>query len=59
MKNKKNIVVITALIIASLFVIGADWASKTVHSLFHSYFADIALPFGLYMLLVLAEDKYK
>jgi hypothetical protein len=59
MKNKKAIVVITLLIIASLFIIGADWASETVHNLFHSYFADIAIPFGFYMLLVLVEDKYK
>jgi hypothetical protein len=59
MKNKKTIVIITLLIIASLFIIGADWASKTVHILFHSYFADIAIPFGYYLLLVLVEDKYK
>lgn len=59
MKNKKTIVIITLLIIASLFIIGADWASETVHSLFHSYFADIAIPFGYYLLLVLVEDKYK
>jgi hypothetical protein len=59
MKNKKTIVVITLLIIASLFIIGADWASETVHSLFNSYFADIAIPFGFYLLLVLVEDKYK
>lgn len=59
MKNKKTIVIITLLIIASFFIIGADWASKTVHILFHSYFADIAIPFGYYLLLVLVEDKYK
>ncbi|WP_372770372.1 hypothetical protein [Lutibacter sp.] len=59
MKNKKTIVVITLLIIASIFVIGADWASETIHQLFHSYFADIAIPFGYYLLLVLLEDEYK
>jgi hypothetical protein len=59
MKSKKTIVVITLLIIASLFIIGADWASEVVHRLFHSYFADIAIPFSLYLLLVLVEDKYK
>lgn len=58
-KNKKTIVVITLLIIASIFVIGADWASETAHQLFHSYFADITIPFGYYLLLVLQEDKYK
>jgi len=59
MKNKKTIVVITLFIIASIFVIGADWAGETVHQFFHSYFADIAIPFGYYLLLVLIEDKYK
>ena len=58
MKNKKTIVVITLLFIASIFVIGADWASETLHQLFHSYFADIAIPFGFYLLLVLLEDRY-
>ena len=59
MKNKKAIVVITLLIIASIFVIGADWAGETTNQLFHNYFADIAIPFGYYLLLVLLEDKYK
>ena len=58
MKSKKTIVVIILLIIASLFIIGADWASETVHGFFHSYFADIAIPFGYYLLLVLIEDRY-
>lgn len=59
MKSKKTIVVITLLIITSLFIVGADWAGETAHQLFHSYFADIAIPFGYYLLLVLLEDKYK
>ena len=59
MKNKKAIVVITLLVIASFFVIGADWASETTHRLFHSYYADFAIPFGYYMLLILLEVKYK
>lgn len=50
---------ITLLIIASLFFIGAEWTGKTMHRLFHSYFADIAIPFGYYLLLVLLEEKYK
>ena len=57
MKNKKTIVIITLLLIAGLFIIGADWASETSHRLFHSYFADIAIPFGFYLLLVLPEDS--
>lgn len=59
MKNKKTIIVLTLLIIASLFFIGVEWAGETAHRLFHSYFADIAIPFGYYLLLVLIEDKYK
>lgn len=51
--------VITLLIIATLFIIGADWANEQIHRLFHSYFADIAIPFGFYLLLVLVEDEYK
>lgn len=59
MKQKKLVVVITQLIIACLFVMGADWASDPIHRFFHSYFADIAIPFGFYLLLVLLEDRYK
>ena len=58
-RNKKLVVVITLLFIASLFIIGADWANEKIHRLYHSYFADIALPFGFYMLLVLVEDDCK
>lgn len=47
------------LIIAGLFIIGADWAGEKIRRLFHSYFADIAIPFGFYLLLILLEDKYK
>ncbi len=59
MKSKKFIVALIMIIISSVFVIGADWASKTVHRLFHSYFADIVIPFGYYLLLVLLEDKFE
>jgi hypothetical protein len=59
MNNKRLVVVITLLIIASLFIIGADWANEKIHRFFHNYFADIAIPFGYYLLLVLLEDKYK
>ena len=59
MQQKKLVVVITQLIIACLFVIGADWASDNIRRFFHSYFADIAIPFGFYFLLVLLEDRYK
>ena len=59
MKNKKFIVVISLLIVACIFIIGADWAGETTHRLFHSYFADIAIPFSFYLLLVNLEDRYK
>lgn len=59
MISKRLVVVITVLIVASLFIIGADWANEKINRLFHSYFADIAIPFSYYLLLVLLEDKYK
>jgi hypothetical protein len=45
------------LFIALIFFIGADWAGESVHRFFHNYFADIALPFGYYFLLILIEDN--
>lgn len=57
MKKKKTLVILIALFIAGLFIIGADWASPTIRRLFHSYFADIAIPFCYYLLLVLVEEK--
>lgn len=59
LKQKKTVVVIIQLIIACLFIIGADWTNDTLRRMFHSYFADIAIPFGFYFLLVLIEDSYK
>lgn len=59
MKTKKFVIVSTLLTIAIIFVIGADWASETVRVLFHSYFADITIPFGYTLLLILVEEKYK
>jgi hypothetical protein len=59
MKNKKAITVTILLVIAGFFFVGADWAGETTRRLFHSYFADIAIPFGYYFLLILVEDKYR
>ncbi len=52
-KSGKKIVVVVfvALIIASAFVIDINWTSEVAYNLYHSYFADIALPFMLYLLL--------
>ncbi len=58
MSKKKIIVIGIELFIALIFFIGADWASEDFHRFFHSYYADIALPFGFYFLLILLEGKY-
>jgi hypothetical protein len=57
MNNKKKVIIGIELALAMLFIIGADWAGETVHRLFHSYFADIIIPFSFYLLLFLCEDK--
>ncbi|ULQ55961.1 hypothetical protein KJS94_15025 [Flavihumibacter rivuli] len=59
MKNKRLVVIITNLIIAGHFIVGADGASDNIHRFFKSYFADIVIPFSFYFLLVLVEDKYE
>ncbi len=57
--NKKKIIVLgIELFIALIFFIGADWAGESAHQFFHSYFADIAMPFGYYFLLILVEDLW-
>jgi hypothetical protein len=58
MRKKKSIIVVTMLVIAGIFVIGADWAGEAVSRIFHSYFADIAIPFGFYLLCILLEEKH-
>ena len=57
MNLKKPVVVLLMLFIASLFLIGADWAPAPIPKYFHFYFADIAIPFGFYFLLSLMEDR--
>lgn len=57
-RKKITIVVGIELALALIFFIGADWASESVHRFFHSYFADIALPFGFYFLLIPNEDTF-
>ena len=56
--SKKALVIMIMLAIAACFVIGADWAGATARRLYHSYFADVAIPFGYYFLLVLVEDIF-
>src|SRR4030042_2142028 len=58
-RNKRvGLIIILELVIASYFVIGADWAGHDFNLMFNSYFADIFLPFGFYFLLHLFGDKY-
>jgi hypothetical protein len=57
-KHKKTRVVISIeLIIAFFFLVGAHWLGNDFHLIFHSYFADIALPFGFYFLLFLINGS--
>lgn len=55
--KKLKIVLGIEFLITIIFFIGADWTPDVIRRLFYSYFADIALPFGFYFLLVLNEDR--
>lgn len=57
--KRVRLIVFLQIIIAALLVIGASWAGEAVDILFHSYFADIFLPFGFYFLLLMVADKSK
>ena len=58
--NKKTrLVIILELIIASFFIVGADWAGHNINLIFKSYFADMFLPFGFYFLLSIKGDHSK
>lgn len=59
MNRKKGVVLFIILIIAAIFVRGAEWAGPAALRFFKSYFADIAIPFAYYMLLVLVEDHFR
>jgi hypothetical protein len=54
--KRAKIVIGIELFIATIIFIGVDWAGKEIRNLFHSYFVDIALPFGFYYLLILNEE---
>ena len=60
-RNTKKLIIIVSieLFIALIFFIGADWAGENVQAFFHNYFADIALPFGFYFLLIYVEDRHR
>jgi hypothetical protein len=55
--KKVRLIVGLELLIAFIFVLGAEWASRSVYVLFQSYFADIFLPFGFYFLLSIEDNK--
>ena len=59
MNRKKGVVLINMFLVATVFVIGADWAGPAALRFFKNWFADLAIPFSYYFLLVLAEDQFK
>jgi hypothetical protein len=59
MNRKKGVVLIIMFLVSTVFIIGADWAGPTAQRFFKNWFADLAIPFGYYFLLVLAEDQFR
>jgi len=59
MKSRKTIIVFILLFIAGIFIMGAGWADESFQVLFSSYFADLAIPFGYYFLLILLDNKFR
>jgi hypothetical protein len=56
--KKTSMVVGIQLLIALVFISGVGRANQSTQTLYHSYFADIALPFGFYFLLSLSESRH-
>jgi hypothetical protein len=44
--------------IAAIFILGVGKTNQSIRRLYHSYFADIALPFAFYFLLSLSEHRH-
>lgn len=58
LRFKKIVTVVSVeLVIAAFFIIGVDENNRTLKILFHSYYADIFIPFGFYFLLTLNEFR--
>ena len=57
--NAKKITVVLAIVflIATIFIVGIDWADDTTFRLYHSYYADFVLPFSYYFLLTLNAER--
>jgi hypothetical protein len=56
--KKTSMVVGIQLLIALVFISGVGRANQSAQTLYHSYFADIALPFGFYFLLSLSASRH-
>jgi uncharacterized membrane protein YhaH (DUF805 family) len=58
--NDKKFWLVLALefLIALVFVSGVGKANHSVRVLYHSYFADVAIPFAFYFLLSLSERRH-
>ena len=52
-----RLIILIQLIIASVLIIGAGWASRSTYILFHSYYTDIFLPLGFYFLLSIKGNE--
>jgi hypothetical protein len=58
-RTKKVILVVgLQLLIASVFIVGVSRTNYSLYILYHSYFADIFLPFGYYFLLSLPRFRH-
>jgi hypothetical protein len=55
--KKVMVVILMQLTIATIFVIGARWASRPIYLFFQSYFADIIIPFAFYFLLTMQGNE--
>jgi hypothetical protein len=57
--KKRQLVLALELLIALVFVSGVGRrANHSVRVLYHSYFADLAIPFAFYFLLSINEHQY-
>lgn len=55
--KRVRLVILIELVIASIFIIGADWTSHAFYILYQSYYADVFLPFGFYFLLSMKGNE--
>lgn len=55
----KKIIVIVGiqLVLAFFFIIEIEWSNESQYILYHSYYADVVIPFGFYMLAILVAEQ--